>query len=218
MRKYISLTAFAICCLTLFMTSCKESDDTFDPYSNWQQRNEDYFLSVCDTARSAINSAKTQYGNAWEQHCSWRMYKNAMLDATTAGKTTDSICVYIEKSGTGSGCPLWTDSVRVNYRGWLMQTKDENGATLQTVFDQSFYGTFNEATASPSKLSPSGVVYGFGTALMRMHIGDRWRIYIPNELGYSSTASSTVPAYSTLIFFVNLKAYYRPGTVVPDWQ
>jgi len=37
-----------------------------------------------------------------------------------------------------------------------------------------------------------------------MHIGDRWIIYIPYTLGYGSRASGPIPAFSTLIFEVEL--------------
>lgn len=37
-----------------------------------------------------------------------------------------------------------------------------------------------------------------------MHPGDRWMIYIPYELGYGSRTSGPIPAYSTLIFEVEL--------------
>ena len=48
-----------------------------------------------------------------------------------------------------------------------------------------------------------------------MHIGDRWRIYIPSDLAYGSNnllGSSGIPAYSMLRFDVELKAYARVGT------
>jgi FKBP-type peptidyl-prolyl cis-trans isomerase FklB len=219
MKKTLCITATLLCCIiSVLLISCKESDSTYDPYSNWKARNVAYYKAVADTARNAIKAAKTQYGDTWESHCKWRMYKNILLSPTSASTLTDSICVYIENAGTGSGCPLWTDSVRVNYRGMLMPTEDENGTTYQYVFDQSYYGAFNATTAYPSKFSPSGVVTGFGTALSYMHIGDIWRIYIPYNLGYGSTAQTKIPAYSTLIFTVNLVAYYRPGSVVPVWK
>ena len=41
---------------------------------------------------------------------------------------------------------------------------------------------------------------GFVTALLHMHSGDRWRVYIPYQLGYNTTEKTGIPAYSTLIF------------------
>jgi FKBP-type peptidyl-prolyl cis-trans isomerase FklB len=58
-------------------------------------------------------------------------------------------------------------------------------------------------------LAINGVVTGFGTALMRMHRGDRWRVYIPYQLAYGSSARSSIPAYSTLIFDLQLEDFWR---------
>jgi FKBP-type peptidyl-prolyl cis-trans isomerase FklB len=41
--------------------------------------------------------------------------------------------------------------------------------------------------------------------------GDIWRIYIPYTLGYGTSNSSTIPAYSTLIFDVNLVGFTPAG-------
>jgi FKBP-type peptidyl-prolyl cis-trans isomerase FklB len=62
------------------------------------------------------------------------------------------------------------------------------------------------------------VVDGFSTALQNMHIGDRWLVYIPYTLGYGTTDSGTIPAYSTLVFDITLLAYYHPGATIPTWQ
>jgi len=53
--------------------------------------------------------------------------------------------------------------------------------------------------------------------LMRMHPGDHWMVYIPYQLGYgsSTSSSSTIPAYSMLRFEIVLDSYYRPGQVIP---
>ena len=67
-------------------------------------------------------------------------------------------------------------------------------------------------------MRPSTAVKGFGTAMQNMHVGDRWRVYIPAELAYGSTSTSAIPAHSTLIFELELLAYYRKGTGVPSWN
>ena len=64
----------------------------------------------------------------------------------------------------------------------------------------------------------SEVVQGFGTALMYMHIGDLWRVYVPANLGYGTTGQTYIPASSTLVYEIELKAYYRAGTTPPEWH
>lgn len=201
--------------------SCEESDETFDKYANWKQRNKTYFQNVADSARTAIAQAKAQWGNQWEEHCDWRMYKSTSKDVTLVGPVEDSICVRIMQRGTGTGSPLWTDSVRVHYRGMLMPTKDIiNGkdTIVQTIFAQSYYGNLNLNTAVPILSSTSKFAIGVATALQYMHSGDNWMIYVPQQLAYGSTVQGAIPAYSTLAFQFYLVAYYRPGTVIPPWQ
>ena len=50
------------------MASCSETDDTWDPYTNWQARNAAWYEQVSDSARTAIAQAKAQYGEEWEAH------------------------------------------------------------------------------------------------------------------------------------------------------
>ena len=199
--------------------ACDENEATFDKYESWQQRNKVYFEQVADTARRAIAAAKAEYGDQWEQYCDWRMYQAYTKPVTT--KLTDSICVKVLETGTGKGCPLYTDTVRVHYRGTLMPTKDIiNGkdTVVQDVFDYSFVPPLDLNLAFPKLFGVSGTIAGFGTALQYMHCGDRWMVYIPETLGYGSTAQNKIPAYSTIMFDVTLVDYFYPGEGIPDWH
>ena len=134
---------------------------------------------------------------------------------------TDSICVYIEQRDTGRGCPTWSDTVRVNYRGYLMPTQNVvNGEWREerTVFSQSFIGEMNTQIIVPTQMAVSSAVAGFATALQYMHVGDVWWVYIPSELAYGSQSSGSVLPYSTLTFYLNLADYHKPGDVVPGWK
>lgn len=218
MRKYV----WYLCCLFLSVfafVACDENEATFDKYESWQQRNKVYFEQVADTARRAIAAAKAEYGDQWEQYCDWRMYQAYTKPVTT--KLTDSICVKVLETGTGKGCPLYTDTVRVHYRGILMPTKDIiNGkdTVVQDVFDYSFVPPLDLNLAFPKLFGVSGTIAGFGTALQYMHCGDRWMVYIPETLGYGSTAQNKIPAYSTIMFDVTLVDYFYPGEGIPDWH
>jgi peptidylprolyl isomerase len=48
------------------------------------------------------------------------------------------------------------------------------------------------------------VIDGWQIALQQMHAGDKWVIYIPYEMGYGSKACAGIPAFSTLVFEVEL--------------
>ena len=76
---------------------------------------------------------------------------------------------------------------------------------------------FNPAFAVPTKLGVSNLVEGYTTAVQHMVVGDRWLVYIPQELGYQGTSSGVLPPYSTLTFDMQLKGIYRKGEVVGNW-
>ena len=199
---------FSVFCLT----SCKETDDTVEEFPDWQNKNEAYFKAKYNAAKQAVASGDT----------SWKLFKSYARDNSTEGSATDYILVKVLREGTGSGSPLFTDTVRVHYRGQLLASTtyvDKNDSELGYMFDTSWStSTFDERIFVPSKFAVSSVVDGFSTALQHMRIGDRWRVYIPYQLGYGTSANGSIPAYSTLVFDLALAAYYRPGKKVPDWS
>lgn len=197
-------------CLCLLFAACSEEGDAYDPYANWAARNATYFALKADTARTEIAEAKALYGDEWEQHCDWRMYKSVRKSPLVVGALTDSICVRILERGTGVGSPLSTDTVWVNYRGTLIPVQMEVEGKFQeehVIFSQSFVGELDLQVANPSDFVVGATVAGFSTALQHMHTGDQWEVYIPSALAYGSEADGRVPAYSTLKFFIHLVRY-----------
>lgn len=185
------------------LSSCSESDNEEEEFPNWKKTNEQYFNNLYAMAKSSADMGDK----------SWKVIRQWSLEESTAKDPYDYIVVNVLENGTGSGCPLYTDSVKVHYEGRLLpSTSYPDGY----VFGKSFTGEFNPATALPAKFAVSGMIDGFTTALQYMHIGDHWKVYIPYQLGYGSSASGSIPAYSTLVFDVTLVSYYRAGVEVPD--
>ena len=224
MKKFF---IFSFSFLILFFISCGEDEKEWDPYYDWQARNEAWFRSVADSARTAIAAARAQYGDQWEQHSQWRMMKR--LDHAQdydTGRLDDSICVRIINRGTGTYCPVWSDSVRISFRGWMMPTtyrirNDQNQLvdTLhQFVFTQTYYGVFDPQTAAPQLSPVNPFVPGFSTALQYMVEGDDWLVYVPARLAYDSTAKDEIPAYSTLVWRIHMAGVYPAGSGVPEWK
>ena len=223
MKRILNLSFLVI----LVFASCSEDEKEYDPYYDWQARNEVWFRSVADSARTAIAQAKARYGNQWEDSCQWRMFKR--LDQAqdyNTGRLDDSICVRIVQRGTGNYSPCWNDTVFVSHRGWIMSTtyqtyNDDNvqvDSVMQQVFDQSYYGVFDAQIAAPALFVSSGVVTGFATALQYMVEDDDWLVYVPARLGYGSESKTSIPAYSTLLWRIHLAAVYPTGSGVPGWK
>lgn len=199
----------------VFLSSCSENDDIWDPYYNWQERNAAWYETIADSARTAIQEAKSRYGEDWEKHCDWRMIKTYKKGADAAATLEDSICVHILTRGEGTYSAAFTDSVSLNFRGWTMPTEylNEYGELqlMQPIFAQSYYGTYNPVTATPQKMSVSGTIDGFATALQYMVEGDNWLVYIPQKMAYGAKESSTIPAYSTLLYQMHAVTVHRRG-------
>ena len=197
-----------LCMMTFFLLSssffvaCSESDgDETDEFADWQSKNDTYFSNI-------YNQAKSDKSGKWKVLTNWSINDDVAKDV-------DHVVVEVLKSGTGSGCPIFSDSVRVHYRGQLIPTaKHPEGYQ----FDSSYTGELDVETAVPTKFGVSNLRDGFSTAIQYMHIGDFWRVYVPYQLGYGAAVQTNIPAYSTLIFYIYLDSYYHPGKLVPDWQ
>lgn len=203
----IYILGFFLAALTI--TSCSETNDDEEEFANWQSTNVAYFDNIYATAK-----AKADAGDS-----SWKVILGYQYESTAPMSNYNNIVVEVLETGTGSGCPLYTDSVRLNLRGQLLpSTHYSNGFIFMSTYD----GDFNAATAASgvyAVATNTRITDGLSTALQNMHIGDRWRVYVPYQMGYGTTDQSTtftVPAYSTLIYDVKLLAYYRAGTDVPD--
>ena len=194
--------------LAFVFVSCSETEDN-EEFSNWKQRNDEYFQSVYANAMARIAGGDSN----------WKILKKWSLGADNDSyhaDVTDNVVVRVLESGTSTAdSPLFTDTVRVAYRGHIIPSQTY---TSGFVFDATYDGEFNKATAAAAKLAVADNVDGFVTALQHMKIGDRWEIYIPYNLGYGEQTQNNIPGCSTLIFDVTLVAYYHPGATVPDFK
>lgn len=123
-------------------------------------------------------------------------YKEANLqflkDISQESGVIELICHIYYKvlvNGTGTISPNVRSIVTVHYKGSLINGK---------VFDSSYERNCPEA------FRLCDVIDGWQLALQRMHVGDKWIIYIPYAMGYGTRTSGPIPAFSTLIFEVEL--------------
>lgn len=103
--------------------------------------------------------------------------------------TTPSGLQYeVLKQGDGA-VPQTTDKVKVHYEGRLIDG---------TVFDSSI------KRGEPAVFGLNQVIKGWTEGLSLMPVGSKWRLYIPQELGYGDRQAGQIPPYSALIFDVEL--------------
>lgn len=96
------------------------------------------------------------------------------------------------ETGSGEVSPGPRSIVTCHYKGSTINGK---------VFDETF------STGCPAAFRVNGLISGFQIALVNMHVGDHWRVYIPSDMGYGKMgAGRDIPPYSTLIFEILLTA------------
>ena len=112
-------------------------------------------------------------------------------NATREGVTVLPSGLQYEVVTVGTGpTPGPTQKVRTHYHGTLIDG---------TVFDSSV------ERGEPISFPVNGVIEGWQEALQLMKVGDKWKLYIPQDLAYGSRgAGGVIAPYSALIFEIEL--------------
>jgi FKBP-type peptidyl-prolyl cis-trans isomerase FkpA len=114
--------------------------------------------------------------------------------------TTPSGLVYQNlRSGTGSS-PTARDTVRVHYRGTLIDG---------TVFDSSY------ERKEPVVFRLGEVVPCWTEGVQRMNVGGRARLVCPSSLAYGDEGSQGIPGGAALVFEVELVGIVGPPMATP---
>jgi hypothetical protein len=87
-----------------------------------------------------------------------------------AAKTTSGLASKVLQPGTGSAKPTADDFVTVHYTGWTTDGK---------MFDSSY------ARNSASTFPVNRVIKGWGEGVQLMIVGEKRRLWIPQELAYA---------------------------------
>ncbi len=171
---------FTIILISMAAVSFVSCDDSEKIDTVWKEANEAIFAEI---------SRNSDYSKIFSQS------KNGYI-------------LYKElKSGNGK-TPIFTDFVKVSYIGWYKNdwTKEDtysdskgNKIINKIVFDSS-----PRKGELPTRLKVSELIDGFATALQNMREGDKWEVWIPWRLGYGSIDYGKIPAYTTLVFEIEL--------------
>lgn len=96
----------------------------------------------------------------------------------------------LAEGNQSGGTPMERSIITAHYTGRLIDGR---------VFDGSRGGT-------PLAIRLSDLIQGWIIALKKMHVGDRWEVYIPADMGYGKRPQPGIPGASTLIFDIELLA------------
>lgn len=160
------------------------------------------YQGLFDALRGDTALFKTQFAETFLNECMMAIQQAREENAKAAGKNfldenaqKEGVTVLpsglqykVLQQGDGPVAEA-TDRVKVHYEGRLIDG---------TVFDSSY------KRGEPATFAPSQVIKGWTEALTMMPVGSKWQLYIPQELGYGGRQSGPIPAYSTLIFDVEV--------------
>ncbi|MEO6733192.1 MAG: FKBP-type peptidyl-prolyl cis-trans isomerase [Ferruginibacter sp.] len=106
----------------------------------------------------------------------------------------------IKKGDQTSPMPKLEDTVVAHYAGTLIDGKK---------FDNSY------DRGEPITIPVAGVIRGWTEILQLMHVGDKWKVFIPSDMAYGERgAGADIPGGSALIFDMELIAI-KPAATTP---
>ncbi|MDP4289802.1 MAG: FKBP-type peptidyl-prolyl cis-trans isomerase [Bacteroidota bacterium] len=112
-------------------------------------------------------------------------------------KHTGSGLYYVVTKPGDSTRPTSTSTVYIKYRGYLL-----SGTQKGTQFDSSY-----ELYEQPAQLTMLNLIKGFSEGLKLFGKGGQGELIVPSGLAYGSTATTTIPANSVLIFDFELDTF-----------
>jgi peptidylprolyl isomerase len=104
-------------------------------------------------------------------------------------ETASGLQYQVLQKGGGNGHPSASSTVKVHYHGLLLDG---------TVFDSSV------ERAEPISFPLNRVISGWTEGVQLMVVGDKFKFFIPAELGYGNKATGKITSGSLLIFEVEL--------------
>jgi peptidylprolyl isomerase len=104
-------------------------------------------------------------------------------------ETASGLQYQVLQKGEGSDHPSANTTVKVHYHGMLLDG---------TVFDSSV------ERDEPISFSLNQVIKGWTEGVQLMVVGDKFKFFIPSELGYGNRATGKITSGSLLIFEVTL--------------
>lgn len=182
--------------LTLVIVSCDETEEV-SKYSNWKERNEAFVDSLQQVYDAKTDRELLAVTDTWNKNQTIFFKKLPGYPATSEKK------------------PILTSTVSVFYKGMLIDEAVFSRVSSPkyytrsyedlTVFDSNFKDPDPTVHDNPYVTPVTGVISGWVEILQHMQVGERWEVYIPYGSGYGAAAQgSNIPAYSTLIFDMQL--------------
>lgn len=158
-----------------------------DALSDDVQLTQEQMMQALTTFQQQLAASQQAETEAARAESEAFLTENAQRDEVMV---TDSGLQYmVLEEGDGSVSPGPTDTVVAHYEGRFIDGE---------VFDSSI------ERGEPAEFRLDQVIPGWTEGLQLMSTGDRYRLFIPAELGYGEGGTGPIPPFSTLVFDVEL--------------
>ena len=134
MRKSIIILIAALTAALTF-TSCSENNDEVEEFPNWEQANKTYWDNLYTATQQKIAAGDS----TWKILINWSLENQTPTRSEQSKQydNTNYIIVHVINKGTGSGCPMYTDSARVFYLHQRLCVRRNVDGTLQRGLQQA---------------------------------------------------------------------------------
>lgn len=169
---------------------------------------------------SCKDDDETTYEEALAQYGDWKVENDEAFQAIAANPdyteiksigNDGSIYIKVLKEGTGREPIYYTDSVSVYYTVWTVDGEEHD----------AYEPPYNDPIDFP--VGNTSFISGWATALQNMHVGDRWEIWMPQELAYGyignynrNTNIYSILPFSTLKYEIEVAGIIRNGKVIEE--
>ncbi|MDL2277368.1 FKBP-type peptidyl-prolyl cis-trans isomerase [Parabacteroides sp. OttesenSCG-928-G07] len=188
MRK-IWFYVMMMCCALVAFSSCNE--DKEEPIDEeWKLANETVFNEIAKKAEKGEDG-----------------YKRII----SPGGNNGFVCYKVLKEGDGTEPIYFNSAVKHYYSGKYILSAQET--------DQYHYfdNQYDAPPNPPTTFYVNSNVDGWTIALPEMKVGDRWEVWVPQQLGYgssgyrvSTSSPYIIPPYTTLIFEIEVVEIMEP--------
>lgn len=119
------------------------------------------------------------------------------------------VLLITETNDTGL-LPLNTDTIQVDYTGYLLDGKVFDTSVQAIAEENGIYNPNRPYEPFRVELGVSNVIVGWHIALSQLREGEKATVLIPSFYGYGTTGNGPIPANSVLVFDMDIISVKGP--------
>lgn len=179
--KKLPILLILLSSLTALFVACGGDDSDYEALVEWKKRNTDWLVEQ----QARKNSDGTPYYEMIVPN--WDPSSFVLIHFFNERNTDPDLLK-----------PLYTSTVDVRYHLSLYNGVACDSSTLLTENGPGVY-----------RAQLNNLIDGWAAGVCEMNVGDSAEIIIPYALGYGSSSTGSIPAYSNLKFNIRLVDIYR---------